>query len=93
LIRGRKEIEMSEKSELSDAIEMLQNPDALSLTMIEGVATDALNNWLSNPKRRRAIPHRLARLGYSAVVNPDSKNRSTLWRINKVSRWSMPRIY
>jgi hypothetical protein len=84
-----------EESELSDAIELLKNPevpegaapialDALTLAMIETVANQVSDNlyaYLNDPKNARAIPHKLAGLGYTAVVNPDSKNRSTRWRI------------
>jgi hypothetical protein len=73
-----------EESELGDAIEILGNPNALTLGMIESVAakvSDNLYAYLNDPKSNRAIPHKLAGLGYTAVVNPDSTKRSTRWRI------------
>jgi Family of unknown function (DUF5906) len=78
-----------EESELSDALELLGNPNALILAWIETVARLVGGNlfaWLDDPKNHRAIPHKLASLGYTAVVNPDSAKRSTRWRINKVQQ-------
>jgi hypothetical protein len=78
-----------EESELSDALELLGNPNALILAWIETVAMLVGGNlfaWLDDPKNNRAIPHKLASLGYTAVVNPDSAKRSTRWRINKVQQ-------
>jgi hypothetical protein len=71
---------MTEESEFSDAINTLQHPDALTLTMIEAVGGRLPNCWITGSTSNRARPYRLALLGYSAVVNPDSKARSTRWR-------------
>ena len=45
----------SEDSELADRIDMLQNPDALTLKqLIEVMTTGDLSNWLTDRRNRRA---------------------------------------
>ena len=70
----------SEDSELADRIDMLQNPDALTLKqLIEVMTTGDLSNWLTDRRNRRAIPHRLERCGYVPVRNPDADDG--YWKI------------
>jgi hypothetical protein len=63
-----------EGGELLDIIEALGKPAALTLGMIRDKApygTD-LRLVFDDPKRRRAIPKRLAEVGYVAVLNRDA---------------------
>jgi hypothetical protein len=58
-----------EDAELADAIDALQNPDALTLSQIAGRADGSLGEYLRDRKNARKIPHRLEDCGYVAVRN------------------------
>jgi hypothetical protein len=68
-----------EDMELSAVIEDLDNPDALTLEMLRAKAPPDLHSFLTDPKTRKAVGHRLSALGYAAIANPDAK--SGLWRL------------
>jgi hypothetical protein len=76
-----------EANELADAIDEL-NKDRkdgskpCTLRMIAATTKGAAMEWLFDRKFRRALPHRMAELGYIAVRNPDTKDG--LWHINDV---------
>jgi len=65
-----------EEAELADAIDQLGRPAALTLQMLIGAADDfgQLNQWLHDRKNRRALPHKLAAVGYCVSRNPTSKD-------------------
>jgi len=69
-----------EDAELTDVIERLGNPNAVTLKQLVVAAKGEAAEWLMDRKNRRAIPHRLERRGYVAVKNPDAKDG--LWKIN-----------
>jgi hypothetical protein len=68
-----------EEGELADAIDELENPDALTILQLVTVAPGL--EWLTDPKARPAMLHRLGRCGYVRCRNPDADDG--LWRINK----------
>ena len=71
----------SEEAELSDAIEQLGNPDALTLVQLQGATSGTpLWEWLSDRKNRRTIPHRLEQCGYAPVRNQSANDG--LWKIS-----------
>jgi hypothetical protein len=71
-----------ESGDLSDAIEALGSPAALTLPMIKEKTLPGSQLRLSfeDVKLRKAIPKRLGEAGYIAVPNPDSRD----------GRWRMP---
>jgi Family of unknown function (DUF5906) len=68
-----------EDAELTDVIDRLGNPNAVTLKQLIVAAKGEAAEWLMDRKNRRAIPHRLERCGYVAVKNPDAKDG--LWKI------------
>ena len=71
----------SEEAELSDAIEQLGYPDALTLVQLQGATSGTpLWEWLSDRKNRRTIPHRLEQCGYAPVRNQSANDG--LWKIS-----------
>jgi hypothetical protein len=73
-----------EEGELADLIEVLGNPDVVSVQMMRESAENRrlydLVSLLDDPKRRRVIPHRMGDAGYDPVPNPDRKDG--LWWIS-----------
>jgi hypothetical protein len=69
-----------EDAEFADVLDRLGWPDAVTLHRLQ-VSTDDANfrEWLNERKNRRAIPHRLAEVGYVPIRNRDAK--SGLWQI------------
>jgi hypothetical protein len=67
----------TEDAELADVLDLLGNPDATTLKkVIAGAANagrDDFQNWLSDRKNRRVIPHRFEACEYVPVRNPDRK--------------------
>ena len=74
----------TEESELSDVLDALKNPDAVTLSAIvdelQGSKNYGLREWLCDRKNRKAVNHRLENCQYRAVNNPDAKDG--MWRIN-----------
>jgi hypothetical protein len=77
-----------ESGELRDVIEELGSPVALTLEQVIERAETHLSGDLAydlgDRKSRRTIPHKLERVGYVPVRNPDSDDG--LFRINKQRR-------
>jgi hypothetical protein len=79
-----------EEGELADAIDKLgeaassgkiKRPEAVTLDALIRISSDDFGTWLNDRKNRRAIPHRLATVGYIAVRNSDAKD--SLWKIGE----------
>jgi hypothetical protein len=70
-----------EEAELSDILDQLGNPDALTIAMIIQKAgyNISFQQWLEDRKNHRAIPHKLESCGYVAIDQPDAKDH--LWRV------------
>jgi hypothetical protein len=59
-----------EDAELADVLDILDNPQALTLAMIVQKTTDdSFAEWLQDRRNRRQIPHRLEAAGYTPVRN------------------------
>lgn len=68
-----------EDAELSDALEALGLPDALTISDIEGVSRGDFAEWIRDRRNRRQIPHRMEAAGYMVVRNNTAKDG--LWKI------------
>jgi Family of unknown function (DUF5906) len=69
-----------EEGEMADALDKLDNPPATTLAEIaKAAATTGFEDWLTDRKNRRAIPHRLERCGYVAV---GSATKDHLWVVD-----------
>lgn len=62
-----------EDDELSDAIETLGVPDAVTLNMVAIAAEPSFGDWLRDRKNARRVPHKMEECGYKSVRNPNSK--------------------
>jgi hypothetical protein len=69
----------SEDSELADALDLLGNPDAVTLLQVQNIATADFAVWLKDRKNRRVIPHRFEQCGYVPVRNDAAKDGD--WKI------------
>jgi hypothetical protein len=73
-----------EESELEDVLDDLRDPDAVTLAdIIAASGQGEFTHWLEERKNRRVIPHRLERVGYCPVRNPDAPD-SGLWRLEGI---------
>ncbi|MGJ4996215.1 DUF5906 domain-containing protein [Bradyrhizobium sp. HKCCYLS3077] len=72
-----------ESGDLSDVIESMGKPDALTLQMVRSrtPGDSQLRLLFEDAKLRRAIPKRLAECGYVAVANPDARDSGGRWRM------------
>ena len=70
-----------EDAELADVIDAMQRPDALTPKQIVAAATGTAAEWLTEPKSRRSLPHRMERCGYICIRNPNAKDG--YWVVNK----------
>ena len=68
-----------EEGEMADALDKLGNPTATTLAEIADAVPTEFEQWLTDRKNRRAIPHRLERCGYVAV---GSTTKDHLWVVN-----------
>ena len=68
-----------ENAELADILEIIDKP-AVTLQMIKDNATGDFLSWLTEPKNRRAIPHRLEQCGYVQVRYDDAQDG--LWKVS-----------
>jgi Family of unknown function (DUF5906) len=71
-----------EEAELTDALDLLANPDAVTLEMIRDKAIGEFEDWLRDRKNRRAIPYRMEACGYMPVRNPAAKDG--YWCVNGI---------
>lgn len=70
-----------EESELSDVIDSLGSPRALTLDSIRTKAAGKpIGDWLGDRKNGRLIPHRLEKVGYVQVRNEAAKDG--YWRVD-----------
>ena len=72
-----------ESGDLSDVIERMGQPAALTLAMVRShtPGDSQLRLMFEDAKLRRAIPKRLAECGYVAVTNPDARESGGRWRM------------
>jgi hypothetical protein len=71
-----------EDAELADALDLLGNPDAVTLALLDNPMSDTdFRGWLQDRRNRRQIPHRLDAAGYVPVRNDAAKDG--LWKIGK----------
>lgn len=68
-----------EEPEIADALDELDNPDAVTIDDLETKAQGDFALWLADRRNRRIIPHRMERCGYVPVRNPYSKDG--LWKM------------
>jgi len=72
-----------ESGDISDVIEAMGRPAALTLPMIKArtPGDSQLRLSFEAAKLRRAIPKRLGEAGYIAVANPDARDSGGRWRM------------
>jgi hypothetical protein len=70
-----------EDAELADALDRLENPDAVTIARVANEADGDFQSWLRERKNRRAIPHRMEQCGYVPVR---STAKDGLWKVNRV---------
>lgn len=69
-----------EDDELSDALDKLGNPAALTVADLKAHADLAFCDWLSDRRNARRIPHRLEEAGYQAARNPGQEDGR--WKVD-----------
>ena len=69
-----------EDAELADILDMIGNPDATTILRIAKAADTELAAWIRERKNRRAIPHRLEKVGYVPVRNEYADDG--LWKLS-----------
>jgi hypothetical protein len=72
-----------EEGELADVLDMMGNPDAVTIDMLTKYAKlhfMDLNDWLMDRRNRRQIPHKLESVGYEPIRNEHAKDG--LWKID-----------
>jgi hypothetical protein len=71
----------AEDSEFADVLDRLDWPDAVTLSQVMANTTDeSFREYLKDKKNRKAIPHRMASVGYTSVRNRDASDG--LWKLN-----------
>jgi hypothetical protein len=68
-----------EDAELADVLDVLGNPNAVTLAMLVMKADQQFAQWLQEHRNRRQIPHRLESVGYVPVRNETATDG--LWKI------------
>jgi len=68
-----------EDAELTDVLEKLDFPRAVTLSMLRWHADGGFYAWLQDRKYARAVPHRLESCGYERVSNPQTKDG--MWKL------------
>jgi hypothetical protein len=63
-----------EEAELSDALELLSWPDAVTVSTVAAAAADAFREFLLDRRNSRRIPHRFEECGYVQVRNDAAKD-------------------
>jgi hypothetical protein len=74
----------SEESEIYDALEQLDWPDALTIDQIIDKASADFTDWLRDRKNRKAIHHRFECNGYAPLHNPAQGDGR--WKVGQVGR-------
>jgi uncharacterized protein DUF5906 len=69
-----------EESELTDLLESLGDPKAVTLGRVQSAVKGDFAEWLNDRRNRRAMPHRFEKCGYTPVRNPDAADG--LWKIS-----------
>jgi hypothetical protein len=69
----------AEDAELADMLDGLKRPDAVTLAQIKKAASGDFEEWLSDRKNWRSMPHRMERCGYTPFRNNDADDG--LWRV------------
>jgi hypothetical protein len=69
-----------EDAEVTDALEALKNPEAVTLADIRVYASDSFLDWLDDRRNRRLIPRRREAAGYAPVRDQAAKDG--LWVID-----------
>jgi Bifunctional DNA primase/polymerase, N-terminal/Family of unknown function (DUF5906) len=70
----------SEDSELSDTLDRMGNPDAVTIAAVRFRAEPELSDYLGDKRNSRNLYRRFEACGYVAVDNPDSKEGR--WRVS-----------
>jgi hypothetical protein len=70
-----------EDAELADVLELLGNPDAVTIASLIEKANSETADWLLDRRNRRALPHRLERCGYTSVRNATSGDGR--WKVQR----------
>jgi hypothetical protein len=68
-----------EDAELADVLDVLGNPAAITLGMLNSKSDDSFREWLQDRRNRRQIPHRLESVGYVPVRNDSATDG--LWKV------------
>jgi hypothetical protein len=77
-----------EDAELADQLDLLNNPDVVTIARIINSTRDCYGNlsefgeWLKDRRNRRKIPHRMETCGYVVVPNPEADDG--IWKISGV---------
>lgn len=69
-----------EDAELADALDKLENPDAVTIDMVAETAEPDFKEWLNDRRNRRQVPHRFETAGYVPVRNDAAKDG--LWVVS-----------
>ena len=72
-----------------DALDALDNPDAITIDWLITAASADLGAFLLDRKNRKAVAHRIMEAGYEMVRNDVAADG--LWRIKGTRKSSMPR--
>jgi Family of unknown function (DUF5906) len=73
-----------EEAEIMDALDMLNNPPAITLDCLMAGAAGDLGAFLHDRKNRKAISHRIVAAGYEIVRNDAAKDG--LWVVKKARK-------
>jgi hypothetical protein len=68
-----------EDAELADVLDLIGNPNAITIANITSQATGDFLTWIIDRKNRRTIPHRLEKCGYVPVRNEAAQDGH--WKI------------
>ena len=69
-----------EAAELSDALEKLKWPGAVTLGAVTEAADPSFAEWLRDRRNSRKVPHKMEECGYRAVRNPNAK--AGRWKVS-----------
>lgn len=72
----------AEDAEIADVLDLMGNPDALTIARLRSLATSDLATWLNDRKNRRVIHYRLEKAGYVPVRN--DANKDGFWVVDGV---------